>query len=100
MRGQANVTEIAISTPSQSLVTTSSAIILPANIKRSNAVLCNTDATNDVYICRGNAAIVGSGILLKAGGGSYEISATNLFRGNIYGISLGASVAVSIEEGV
>lgn len=100
MRGQANVTESAIGTPSQFLVTTSSAIVLPANTKRSYAVFCNTDATNDIYLCRGKAAIVGNGILLKAGGGSYEILATNLFRGNVYGISVGASVALAIEEDV
>lgn len=106
MRGQANTTESAVGNPMQFLATTTTGATsnntpaLPANPKRSYAVLFNTDPSIDVYLCRGNGARAGYGILLRAGGGSYEILATNHFKGPIYAVTATGTAMLSIEEDV
>ncbi len=67
-------------------VTNVSQICLAANQNRAD-----TDFTNDsdyvIYLARGNAAVIGSGIRLNSNGGVYHIGTNNLFLGNIYAIS-------------
>ncbi len=67
-------------------VTSASQVVLVANPNRAD-----TDFTNDsdeiIYLARGNAAVIGSGIRLNPNGGSYHIGTNNLFLGDIYGIS-------------
>lgn len=79
-------------------VLSSSTTILAANAARKYAVICN-NGTNDVFLARAGTAVSGSGILLKASGGSYEINSTNLYLGIICGISA-SSNSVSAEEDV
>jgi len=63
-----------------------STLVLAANGHRAD-----TDFTNDgdavIYLARGNAAVIGSGIRLNPNGGTYHIGTNNLFHGEIYGIS-------------
>ena len=75
-----NVTDFGIGVPN------ASTLVLAAHLHRQDA-----DFTNDgeyvIYLARGNAAVVGSGIRLNPYGGSYHIGLYNLFLGAIYGIS-------------
>ncbi len=55
-------------------VATSSTQVLAVNTDRKYALFIN-DSDEDIYMkCDGNAAVVGRGIVLKAEGGSYEMS--------------------------
>lgn len=67
-------------------VTFASQICLAANQNRADADLTN-DSAYWIYLARGNAAIVGSGIPLSPRGGSYHIGTNNLFHGAIYAIA-------------
>lgn len=67
-------------------VTNVSQVVLAANPERGDTDLVN-DSTDVIYLARGNAAVVGSGIRLNASGGSYHIGTNNLFLGDIYAIS-------------
>ena len=60
------------------------------------------DSDETIYLARGNAAVIGSGIRLNANGGSYTIGAKNLFLGIVYAISDGGEQEESnltISEG-
>lgn len=48
-----------------------STVVVAANNARRGLVLVN-DSDSDIYIARGTAAVVGSGIKLNAGGGTFE----------------------------
>ena len=78
-----------------------STLVLATNPNRAD-----TDFTNDgddiIYLARGNAAVIGSGIRLNPAGGSYHIGTNNLFHGEIYGISTDAEqegTNLAISEG-
>ncbi len=62
-----------------------SALILAANEERADLELIN-DGDYDVWIGRGNAAVVGNGIFLVHKGGSYTMTTENLFLGEFYAI--------------
>lgn len=75
-------------------------------VRLANPLRGDTDFTNTsdawIYLARGNAAVVGSGIPLSPRGGSYHIGTNNLFLGKIYGISDGGEQAednLAISEG-
>jgi hypothetical protein len=70
-------------------VTTSSQIVLPHNRLRSGAIFVN-DSDTVIYLGLGYEAAVNKGIRLNPAGGSYEIGAWNLFRGDIHGIHGGS----------
>jgi hypothetical protein len=72
--------------------------ILPVNPSRGDADIVN-DSDNVVYLARGNAAVVGSGIRLNPNGGSYHIGTNNMFYGIVNGISLVADSNVTVSEG-
>ena len=74
-------------------------LVLAANESRVNAVFVN-DSSEVIYLARGNAAVIGSGIRLNANGGSYEIDASNLFVGAVNGIATGAGSNLTVSEGV
>ena len=59
-----------------------------ATINRVDVEFVN-DSDDVIYLARGNAAVVGSGIRLNANGGSYSIGTNNLFLGAIYAINDG-----------
>lgn len=63
-----------------------STLVLAANPFRVDCDLVN-DGDNVIYLARGNAAALNSGIRLNPNGGSYHIGTNNLFLGAIYGIS-------------
>lgn len=75
----------------------SSALLLDTS-NRKYALIINTGA-NDAWISLGSPAVVGSGIYLKAGGGSYEITNANLFQGEIDVITTSSTTNIATTEG-
>lgn len=66
-------------------VTSAGQAVLAANADRISAVLVN-DSDADIYIKLGAGPALHTGILLMANGGSYEITAANLYVGEITAI--------------
>ena len=75
-----------------------STLALAANINRVDTEIVN-DGDEPVYLSRGNAAVMGSGIRLNANGGSYRIGTNNLFKGAIYAICETGQLNLTISEG-
>lgn len=71
--------------------------VLAANTSRCYAVFTN-DSTEVVYIALGKPAVMNTGIRLNAGGGYYEITRQNLFRGAINGICASGGKVVCVQE--
>ena len=80
------------------LVGLGSTLVLAANPNRVDAELVN-DGDDTIYLARGDAAVVGSGIRLNPNGGSYSIGTVNLFEGEVYGISENET-NLTVSEGV
>ena len=80
-------------------VTDASVVILGANARRADLEIVN-DSDYNVWLGRGNAAVVGSGIFLVHNGGSYSMDTQNLFLGEFTAIcNLGEDASVTISEG-
>ena len=77
-----------------------SGVILAENLRRVDCDFVN-DSEYVVYLGRGNAAVVGSGIRLNAGGGSYRIATDNMWYGTITAIIDEAqeTANITISEG-
>lgn len=80
-------------------VDTASTLVLAANVHRADAVFVN-DSNKEIYLARGNAAVLHEGIRLNASGGSYEINLDNLFLGAVYAIAEGGAKILTVSEGV
>ena len=80
-------------------VEVTSTLVLAANPGRVDAVFVN-DSNKEIYLARGNAAVLHKGIRLNAAGGSYEINQNNLFQGAIYAIAEGGAKILTVSEGV
>ena len=76
-----------------------SGLIVLANDHRADLEIIN-DGDYNVWLARGNAAIVGQGIFLVHNGGAYTMDTQNLFLGAIYAIcDEGEDSHVSFSEG-
>ena len=75
-----------------------SSVALLANVSRVDAEIVN-DSVQIVYLARGNAAVIGSGIRINPKGGSYRIGTNNLFLGTVYGICALGQANLTISEG-
>lgn len=76
-----------------------SGLILLPNEKRADLEIVN-DGDYDVWLGRGNAAVVGAGPFLVHKGGSYTMDTQNLFLGAFYAIcDVGEDSHVAISEG-
>ena len=73
-------------------------IVVAANVARVDCELVN-DSTATIYLARGNAAVVGSGIRINANGGSYSIGTHNLFMGDVHAIGPDGQQNLTISEG-
>lgn len=80
--------------------TTASGVALDVTAGRIRKYACfsNTGSV-DVSLGLGVAAVSGSGVYLKASGGSFELNANNMFLGTVYAISASSTANVSIQEG-
>jgi hypothetical protein len=79
------------------LLTATQEKILDNNPARRYCLLVN-DSDSVCYIKLGVPAAANEGIRLNASGGSFEINTTNLWSGEIYAISTGASKRLMITE--
>ncbi|MBA7663908.1 hypothetical protein ES703_71956 [subsurface metagenome] len=66
-------------------ITTTTAVILPANKFRTCVEITN-DSDVVIYLRLGQDAVINTGIRLNATGGSYEINLSNLWKGPISAI--------------
>ncbi|WP_019501646.1 hypothetical protein [Pseudanabaena sp. PCC 6802] len=89
--------EISYATSYDFEIPTHLSLILPANPNRQQVTLTNKSDLEDVYISYSADLVVGKGICLKRGGGSYEINLSNLYRGNIYAIAANLAQLSGIE---
>lgn len=71
--------------------------VVASNKARRYLAICNNGA-NDVYLGLGVDAVLGKGIYLKAGTGTFESNANNLFHGRVSAIGNGAG-SIAIQEG-
>ena len=71
-------------------VTSAGQTALAANLNRICAVLVN-DSDTDIYIKLGTGPAVGIGIKLNAYGGSFAITAANLYTGQVTAICASAT---------
>lgn len=72
--------------------------LLPVNANRLQATFVNNHATNRVFLNYGSTAVAGQGITLMPNGGSYEINATNPYKGVISAVASAASTTISFME--
>jgi len=75
-----------------------STLVLAANASRQELDLVN-DGDEAVYVARGAAAVMNSGLRLNANGGSYRMGTDNLYHGAIYAICAGGDVNLCVSEG-
>lgn len=80
------------------LVQVATTVVLAANPRRADAVFVN-DSNTEIYLARGNDAVMNAGIRLNANGGSYEINRNNLFLGAINAIATGGDKNLTVSEG-
>jgi hypothetical protein len=84
-------------TNSTATVGVASGTVLAANEARKRAIIVNSGAAG-VWLSFGATAVVGTGVFLAAGGGSFEIDPDELYTGLITGISAGAGNVCGVVE--
>jgi len=72
--------------------------VRPTTMNRAELDLVN-DSDDTIYLGFGNAAVLGSGKRLNAGGGSYHMGPENLFYGTINAICAGGDANLCVSEG-
>jgi len=76
-----------------------STLVRAANINRVSLDLIN-DGDSVIYLSLENAAVIGDGMRINPNGGSYHIGQSNLWLGEIYGITGdGEMCNITISEG-
>ena len=83
--------------PGGSNVGTTTAAIAAANSSRSYFHVCNTHATQVLYLAFGENAVAAKGITLQAGE-CYEMKGSSIFTGAINGIASGATTTYTFVE--
>ena len=71
--------------------------VLEADDTRVFARITN-DSDEVIYLALGEDAVMNKGIRLNAGGGNFEINATNMFRGTVNAICLSGSKNLCFTE--
>lgn len=89
--------EISYATDYDWEVTTESRLVLPANPNRLQATFVNSSLEHNIYLSYASEAQMGKGIALIKGGGSYEINASNLYRGQVSATSTGTALLTALE---
>ena len=75
-----------------------STLVLAANLRRVETDLVN-DSTEPIYIARGAAAVMNSGLRLNPQGGAYRMGTNNLYYGAIYAICESGDMNLCVSEG-
>lgn len=81
---------------SQSVGNTST-LLLPKNSHRVHATIVN-DSDETIYIALGHPAVSSKGKRLNSGGGSFEITTTNPWYGEVNGICASGGKNACIED--
>ena len=85
--------------PTATVAPALSGVVLAANERREGADIVNlSNPSEPVSLALGVAAVLGSGKTLTTYGSSYHMGTSNLFKGNIYGISASGTAALSVSE--
>ncbi|MBA7676432.1 hypothetical protein ES703_84673 [subsurface metagenome] len=74
-----------------------SVIVRQANRHRTSLILVN-DSVNIIYLSYSATAVLNTGIRLNAEGGTWEINATNLYRGVVSAIATGVTSNMGFIE--
>ena len=74
-------------------------MVRPLTTRRAELDLIN-DSVQDIYLGFGNDAVIGSGKMLNAGGGSYHMGPENLFYGIINAICTDGGANLCVSEGI
>lgn len=81
------------------LVANNATDILAARFSRVYAAFVNNGSTDITLVLEDKSrAVLGSGIIIKGGGGSFEITQSNLYTGKVSAVS-GSSTQLSFVEG-
>jgi hypothetical protein len=81
------------------VIAATTTLALAANANRVYASFVN-DSNEDMYLAFGAAAVLHTGVLVKASGGSYEITHANLFKGQVNAICASGTKVLCVSEGV
>lgn len=87
--------DTAKTTESAATIGAADAALVSANTSRVGVYICNTHASNDVYLSLGGTAQTAKGIYLKAAGGSVYISD---YTGAIRAFATAGSTVVTFCE--
>lgn len=79
-------------------ISTTQEEVLGDNPARTYALLQNDDSVNNIWLSLGVPAVANQGIFLKAGGGAFEITLVNPWKGRIYAIASAASTKLMVTE--
>lgn len=81
------------------VATTTTTTLLATSTGRQYALIVN-DSAATVYLSLkgGLPAVAYEGIRLNAGGGSYEITSENLYKGSIQAIAVGGTASTTVTE--
>ena len=80
-----------------STIGTDRTIVLDENPRRLFATFTN-NSVEDITLLLGDSGAVGAGIVLKSGGGMYEINLTNPWNAPVYAICTSGSMELSNIE--
>ena len=75
----------------------SSGAVLLANGNRKTANLVN-DSDETIYLAKGEDAELNKGIRLNAGGGNFEINASNMWKGTVNAICTSGGKNLCVSE--
>jgi len=85
--------------PTATVAPAASGIVLAANAHREGADIVNlSDPHEPISLGLGVDAVLGAGKTLTTYGSTYHMGTSNLFLGNIYGISASGTAALSVSE--
>ena len=73
-------------------------LVLVANANRQELDLVN-DSVEPIYIARGGAAVMNSGLRLNPRGGAYRMGTDNLYHGEIRAICESGDMNLCVSEG-
>ena len=94
------MSEIGSGIPGQAVLGTASSVFIRECNNRKKVIICNASAV-DIWICRGQNAVVNSGIYLKASGGAFidePDSLGRIYSGVYSGIVAAGTPTISYSE--
>jgi len=75
-----------------------STLVRAVNTSRAELDLVN-DSDESIYLSRGAAAVLNSGMRLNANGGAYHMGPENIYYGAFYAICAGGDANLCVSEG-